>query len=487
MSQAAKKIALRLWNSPTFTSWGSIVVTMASFTLVLPQVLRQFSEAELAVWYLFSTILGLQLYFELGFSPTFQRLFAFAMGGATKSDLALIAQSKQSKQTGQPNWDAIEAIFTTTRILFFRIGLVVFVFMATAGSALLIIPIGNCENPYPVWLAWSIMATSTAWLIYGKSYRCYITGTNHVALQKRWNICFGIIATASNCLVLFVGGGILALVISQQCWGIAAFVRNYFLSRYILDGRAQQFNSNSIDSTVLSAAWPAAWRSAIGHILGRGLLSISSLIIAQFAGSSILATYLLGVNLINRVNQLSFAPFYSKLPVLAKKRAGGQIESLARLSQRGMIIAYATFILGFTGLGYIAPILVDVIGSKTKFPSAAFWILIGSAYFLERCGAMHLQLYSTTNKIIWHWVTLGYAIIYCLVVALTMSSLGVYSIPIGMLLGYLLFYTPTAAWNSYKSINMNFWTFEKRAFLPAFVVFLSSSAFLFLFDYWIKQ
>lgn len=482
MLKVAEKLAQRLWNSPTFTSWGSIAVTMASFTLVLPQVLRQFSEAELAVWYLFSTIIGLQLYFELGFSPTFQRLFAFAMGGATKPDLAAIAVSKQSKPSGQPNWETLEAIFTTTRVLFFRIGLAVFAFMATAGTALLIIPIGNCENQSSAWMAWSIMATTTALLIYAKSFRCYLIGTNHIALQKRWAICFGITKTVSNCVVLLAGGGILALVISQQFWSVVSFIRDYFLSRYILDGRARGFQSNSIDPTVLAAAWPAAWRSAIGHILGRGLLTISSLIIAQFAASSILATYLLAINLMNRINQLSFPPFYSKLPTLAKRRAAGQIESLTKLSQRGMVIAYGTFILGFTGLGIAGPILTEWIGSSTKFPSASFWVLIGTAYFLERYGAMHLQLFSTTNKIIWHWVTLGYAVVYCLVVALTMSSLGVYCIPLAMLLGYLFFYVPVSVWHSYKSVNLNFWTFERATLFPAVIAFLCSSAFVFFID-----
>lgn len=456
---------------------------MASFTLVLPQVLRQFSEAELAVWYLFSTIIGLQLYFELGFSPTFQRLFSFAMGGASKSDLSQIAVSKQSKPSGHPDWENLYAIYATTCALFFRVAIGVFAFMATVGTALLIVPIGMCENQISVWAAWSITATSSSILIYAKAFRCYLTGTNHIALQKRWAICFGLMTTISNCITLYFGGGILALVISQQSWSLIGFLRDIFLSRYILDGRAKSFQSRSIDSTVMSAAWPAAWRSAIGHMLGRGLLSISSLVVAQFAASPILATYLLAINLINRVNQFSFPPFYSKLPTLAKQRAAGQIGSMEKLSQRGMAISYATFIVGFVGLGIAGPFLTKWIGSNTEFPNATFWILIGSAFFLERYGAMHLQLFSTTNKIIWHWVTMGYAVIYCSVIALTISSLGVYCIPLGMLFGYLLFYVPVSAWHSYKSIDSSFWSFEKTALLPAFVAFLCSSIAIFLVDH----
>ncbi len=475
-----KRLFQRLWNSPTFTSWSSIGVQIASVTLVLPLILRGFETPEIAVWYLFSTLIGLQLYFEVGFSPTFQRMYAFGMGGATKLQLATIGLNTDACVAGEPDWQTIEAIYSTTQTIFFWIATATMFLLASVGTLSLIIPIAACSNPQPVWVAWAVLAVSTSLLVYGKSYRCYINGTNHIALQQRWITFFGVLSTLTNFAVLLLGGGILALVISQQCWGTINVVRDRYLARHILAGRAQQFQSKGVDPVVFDTTWPAAWRSGLGNILCRGTLSASSLLIAQISASGTLATYLLGVSLISKVNEFALAPFYSKLPILAQKRALGDVQALTTLSQRGMFISYATFLLGFASLGILGPSLIHWIGSNAEFPTAAFWTLIGVAFFLERFGAMHLQLYSTTNNIIWHWVTIGYAIIYLLTLVIGLKPLGVNVIPLGMILGYATFFVPISTWYSYRSVKSGFWRFEKTAFLPALALFALFSAILFV-------
>jgi hypothetical protein len=48
---------------------------------------------------------------------------------------------------------------------------------------------------------------------------------------------------------------------------------------------------------------------------------------------------------------------------------------------------------------------------------------------------------------------------------------GIFAIPLGMLLGYLGFYAWYAAMYSYRSIRVNFWSFEKGAsFLPVLLL-----------------
>lgn len=456
---------------------------------MLPLVLNRFDTADIAIWYLFSTLIGMQLYFEVGFTPTFQRMFAFGMGGATKSQLSTIGNSTKpvaantSKISENPNWETIEATYATTASIFRWIALATLILLSSMGTLLLIIPISACSQSQSIWTAWAILASTTSIMVFGKSYRCYLNGTNHIALQQRWIAGFGLLATLSNFLVLLFGGGLLELVISQQTWGVINLFRDRHLARNVMDGRLKHIRNSGIDPEVFQAAWPAAWRSGLGYILGRGLLSASSLLIAQIAATPILATYLLSINLINKVNQFSLAPFYSKLPVLAQKRAAGDVDALTSLSKRGMAFSYATFLIGFACLGIAGPRIVTLIGSNADFPTATFWTMIGVAFFLERFGSMHLQLYSTTNKIIWHWVTGGYAVIYLLVLIVFMKSLGVYAIPLAMMLGYLLFYVPVSVWYSHKSLGSNFWKFEKFAFIPACVCFLLCCSLIIAFEH----
>lgn len=73
---------------------------------------------------------------------------------------------------------------------------------------------------------------------------------------------------------------------------------------------------------------------------------------------------------------------------------------------------------------------------------------------------MHLQLYSTTNHIIWHKVTLVHGTIFAAVACTTFGSLGAYAIPVALLAGYLGFYSWYCALHSYRACKVNFWSFE---------------------------
>ena len=53
------KIAKRLWDSPTFTTWASLGTQSVSLVIVLPLVLTKLSAEEIALYYLFATAIGL--------------------------------------------------------------------------------------------------------------------------------------------------------------------------------------------------------------------------------------------------------------------------------------------------------------------------------------------------------------------------------------------------------------------------------------------
>jgi hypothetical protein len=72
----------RVWHSPTLATWFSFIARSSSLFFVLPWALRQLTSSEALVWQLFVTINSIQLLLDIGFTATFARLFAFALGGA---------------------------------------------------------------------------------------------------------------------------------------------------------------------------------------------------------------------------------------------------------------------------------------------------------------------------------------------------------------------------------------------------------------------
>jgi hypothetical protein len=81
------KLFKQSWNSPTLMTWGSFATRSLSLIVVLPLVLNRLNTAEISLWYLFSTVIGLQLLADMGFSPTFSRVIAYGMGGLSTFEI----------------------------------------------------------------------------------------------------------------------------------------------------------------------------------------------------------------------------------------------------------------------------------------------------------------------------------------------------------------------------------------------------------------
>ncbi len=476
------RLLRRVWNSPTITSWCAISVRLLGLVFLLPLMLTRFEAAEIAVWYLFSTVLSFQIFLEVGFTPTFQRVIAYAMAGATTEQLDVDDRTGLGGAATSPNWATMRAIVSTTRVIYARIAVAALLVLGFVGSGFLFRPISQCQDTASAWSAWAILLLTTAVAIYGITFSCYLVGTNHVAAMERRNAVIGLFGIASDFGVLLLGGGLLGLVVSKQVWHLLGIGVDRWMCRNVLERRYAAFHGRRINKSVLRAVWPASWRSVLGQSLGKGLLSVSSLMLAQRLPTQDLANYLFGLRLTETINGLAIAPFYSKLPVLSRLRKSGSVIQLVSTAQRGMLISYATFILGMLVLGLFGEFIANTSGSNAAFPNPLLWTLLGGAFFLQRTGAMHLQLYSTTNHIIWHKVTFAYSLVFLSGLFCLLPIIGVYAVPVSMIIGYAGFYVPKSMKHSYDSVDSSFWIFERRTFLPMAAMFAFSVAIVLVID-----
>jgi len=105
--------------------------------------------------------------------------------------------------------------------------------------------------------------------------------------------------------------------------------------------------------------------------------------------------------------------------------------------------------------------------SNIQFAPPLLWGLMGFAFFFERYGSMHIQLYSLTNNIIWHKANGVAGFIYILTSYILFPLINIYSFPMGMFIGYIFFYCWYTAYHSYKTFNLKFINFEyKTSFAP---------------------
>ena len=454
----------RVWTSPTMMTWGSHLSRSLSLLLVVPLILTRLDTADIALWYLFSTIIVLQGLADAGFSPTFARVLAFALGGKAPDQLKDLRQPA-GRAGGDPNWETVEQICATMRVIYTRLTLVAMAGLGTLGTWAVAHPIAQSSDSESAWMAWGVILLGSTVMLRGNTFSAYLQGMNRIALLRRWEALTSLGAILTSFTVLILGGGLLGLVIAHQSWMVLNILRNRWLCRTIDDGRFKTFTSKVVNPTVFEAVWPSAWRSGLGIAMSYGLIQLSGVIYAQLGSTEQVAMYLLSLQLMTMTSRFSQAPFYSKLPLLARLRAQGDTGEQVRLARRGMALSHWTFVLGFVGLGLFATPLLGLIGSNAAFADPLLWALLGLGTMLERYGAMHIQLYSTTNHIIWHIANGVSGTIYLVVSLVLYTFIGVYAFPAGILVGHAGFYSWYAARHSYRTFQLRLWPFERATLL----------------------
>ncbi|MEH6991078.1 lipopolysaccharide biosynthesis protein [Cytobacillus firmus] len=466
-----RKIIHKVWDSPTFTTWGSFFVKAVSVSLVLSLVLNRFTSSEVALWFLFSTIFSLQNIIDLGFNPTFSRAIAFARGGANIDEIKDFRQNRESIREGFINISTLSGIIPTMDRIYKYLSIVLLVVMGIIGTISLQRPIDQTGNENLAWIAWGIVLFSSFFNLRGNKYSAYLIGMNFIALVRRWEILFSIGRLITQLSILLFDANILSLIIATHVWTILNVLRNRMLCNKIENGIFKDFETLKFNKLVFNSLWSSAWRSGIGMGLGYGIVQTSGIIYAQFESSKEVASFLLSLKIMETIVQFSQAPFYSKLPLLATLRSRGDIDQQRTVAKRGMTLSYFSFVAACVFFGVFSDPLLLIINSDTEFVSLQFWGLLCLANLFHRYGAMHIQLYSTTNHIIWHIADGISGIIYIMVSLLLFNLIGIYAFVVGMLCGYLGFYSWYSAKHSYNSFKLQFWNFDKNAAL-SFVILL---------------
>ena len=458
----------RVWNSPTLMTYGSFFTRSLSLVVVLPFLLTRLSTEEIYLWYLFLSIAGFQLLVDMGFSPTFSRVIAYAMAGEDLQSL----KSPKGGANGSPNWKTLESIWSTMRFVYVRLGTAWFLLLLCIGTLAVSGPVTVMNDATSAWISWCVVLVVSFVTFRGIVYSAYLQGVNKIAVLRRWEIITAVGSAISSVLVLVWLEDLLALVLVSYGWGLLNVARNRWLAGRVHERRLSGFMESGKNEAVMQAVWSSTWRTGVGVLMSYGIVQSSGVIYAQVATPAEAATYFLTLRMIQVVSQFSQAPFYSKLPKLASMYSVGSYSELVAFAKKGMQLSYLSFVIGFVLLGIIGDRLLPYIGSNAEFPGTVLWGLFGIAYFFERYGAMHINLYSTTNNIINHVANGVSGIVYIFTGAVLYGYIGILAFPAALIAGNAGFYAWYAARHSYRAFGLEFLSFELTAMIPFLAVLL---------------
>jgi hypothetical protein len=438
--------------------------------LAVPIVVTRFNETEIMLWYLFTTILVLQMLADIGFSTVFARAIAYGAGGS--DSVGDFRDVRPQNVAGEPNWAAILRVVGTMRTVYLIIAAIWLLLLLTLGTYAVADIIAATSHPRSAWIAWGIVVTSSTIRIFGLQYVSFLMGTNHVALFRRWEALFWLVILAAVLAVFSSGGKIIQLAAAMYGLQLLNVLTNAYICHRIKRENATSAASAGFSMPVFAELWPRAWRSGLGLLLHSGAMQIAAIYYAKVSNPAAAASYLLAANLGRSLDQFSQAPFYSRLPRLAQLRVAGDLNLQRQVAQRGMMLTSWILVLGLIALGVGAQPLLDVIGSNADFVDPQLWALMALGFFFERYGAMNLQLYSSTNHIVWHIASGVSGLIYVLTLWALFDRMGVYALPAAHIAAGLLWYGWYGARKAYSAYGLSFCAHELRTNGLPFLILL---------------
>ena len=469
-----KSLIDKIFKSSTLMTWFSFSSKILNIFLILPLVLRTFSEKELAVYFLFVTIVTTSNIIDFGFKSTFVRVFSFANAGLDSIDV--INTTKKIPYEGT-NWRLVERIFSSMKKIYLTISVILVLVMSTIGTYLVTKSINLNENTTSLWSAWILIIGTSAIGFYGKIYICYIEGLNRVALIRKVEGYFAFITVFSKLLVIYFWPTILSLIVVEKIWLLVNLVRNFYLSKRISDNKISSFKSWGSDIPFLKKLFKLAWKNGISAVLSTGLANFTGILYSQLGSTASVNSYLLSLRILNLLRDFSKAPFYSKIPLLTKLRAENNLPKLIAVSKKNMAISNAIFLIGAVLIGSFSYKILRMIGSNAQLVEYELWLLLSIAFFIHRYGGMHMQLYLTTNHIISHIVDTVSGLLFIIFTLLLFETFELYAFPMSMIVSYLGFHAWVSAKYSLKSINQSFWKFDWLNFVLICITIVLSVIF----------
>jgi len=447
-------------------SWFALAVRLGGFALLMPLVLANFKDAEVSVWLLFSAIASFQVVADFGFGPTFSREIAYGFAGRSLVQLHDTEKGQSAIRedaAAHPNWDSIASATAAMLWLYRRIALAAFFLLAVFGTWAAVVPIERTIQPEASWIAWGAVVFTTAASIYGNAYTSFLMGANRIELQKRWEAVVAGFSLLAQTGAVVSGFGLLGLVLVAQTGLVVQVFVNRFLAFRVSEGRFGNAGRSELNRLVMRSMWPVAWRTAIGTIMSLGISQGMAIAMANHLVAAEAASVQLALRVMQIISQFSQVPYYTRIPEFNRLRAGAQTARLSSAAAGAMRISLWIYIAGaiMVDLG-IRPFL-KLIGSHTQFPDNSFWLVLLVAVFVERYGAMHVQLLLTSNKAIAHVANGVTGIIWVIGLLILFPKVGEIALPYSMLIAYAGFYAWYSAMLSHRSLsNSNFWIFELR-------------------------
>lgn len=377
----AKKLVVKLWNSPTATTWLKKVAAPLKFVLLIPLVLTLLSTEEISIFYLLSSAMVLMTFVSGALTTTFTQMLAYAYSGAT--DLSHIKLGEKPRGTGEPNWVTFHQCFNVLK----HLQLLAALPMLLVGAVILLFGVGQLISwDWSQWQYWGVVILVALGYLFDLFLNRFISAcvaVGKVAQVNQIATKYILINVILSSVMLYLTHSLFYLVLSQtlvsaiQQYGISKYARRVIAENKpdfkVLDDKASKGN-------ILKACWPPIWKSLMGVLAANGLRAYIAIYVVSMVsvwGDDLVASFLFTQNVILRLFMFSAVPLNAVKPYMSKFLSTGSLNEFKQMSQQRIAAGFLLLAAALLSMYTILPNLLELMGSKVSLlPKQALMILL---------------------------------------------------------------------------------------------------------------
>ena len=431
-----KVLLNRLHNSAVVWSWIFNGFRLASGLIVLPLVLRLFTQADLGMYYVLLSLAALGPIVDFGFGPTIGRFVSYAMGGAE----ALQAHGvPKPTGEGRPNYPLLWQLLLTTRRLYAYLALAILFILGLWGTYMVEMRIGETSSTLITRLAWLATLLSTVYDIYSNWWSVYLRSLNEVRVAARIGVVGLVVKFIISVALLLSGAGLLSIPIASLAGSITQRRLARARTLALLKGERPAKGANIKDN--LRILWPNSWRLGVHFMSGYLTVNANTAICSFVFGLAANAKYGLSIQLMSIVSGMAYVWTSTKWPIIGQHQARREQIPVQRILWPRIWLQNFTFLLLAAGVVFCVPFLLRWLGSNKEMLPVSWMAVLALGSFLDFQFTAWTTLISMENRLPFLWPTVATNVLsLSLTLALVhFTSLGLGSLVLGPLLAWSLF------------------------------------------------
>jgi O-antigen/teichoic acid export membrane protein len=389
---------MQIGRKDVYWSYAATFLQIGAGVILLPFILRTFSQETVAVWTIFATIIALSNMLDFGFNPSFARNVSYVVSGV--KELKTTGHQIVENHNGAIDYSLFKGLINAMRWFYSRVAVILFVVLTTLGTYYLFTILKTySESHIEVYISWAILCIINSYALYTLYYDSLLQGQGLVMKAKQIQIIGQVIYLIVAVVLILLKANLIAIVSAQA---LSIIIRRFLSYKTIYTSEFKQHLRNVVAQSrkeILKFIYPNAVKVGLTS-LGGFLVTRSAVIIGVlYLSLETIASYGITIQIIAIIAGFSTVYFSTYQPKIVQNRAQNKIAEIKHLYLKSCLLLLTTYIFFGVGFFFFGDWALSLIGSQTPLLHRSFIAVALIIAFLESNHGIAGGILLTKNEV----------------------------------------------------------------------------------------